>query len=99
VLQETVMPSCTDPSTEQTPPQDWRQSHEIGEVPQLLLPHVASTAPPALTKQSWPDGHVRDEGLGQGTAVHAPVVTCHRGAAALPTTQAAIVRPGPAQSS
>jgi hypothetical protein len=52
VLQETAIPLCTDPSTEQTPAQDWRQSHEMGDVPQLLLPHVAITAPPAATKQS-----------------------------------------------
>ena len=52
VLQETVIPVCTDPSTEQTPLQDCRQLQEIGDVPQLLVPHVTSTAPPALTKQS-----------------------------------------------
>jgi hypothetical protein len=52
VLQETVIPVCTDPSTEQTPLQDCRQLHEISDVPQLLVSHVASTAPPALMKQS-----------------------------------------------
>lgn len=52
VLQETVIPVCTDPSTEQTPLQDCRQLQEIGDVPQLLVPHVTSTAPPALMKQS-----------------------------------------------
>ena len=52
VLQETVTPVCTDPSTEQTPLQDCRQVQEIGAVPQLLVPHVTSTAPPAMMKQS-----------------------------------------------
>jgi hypothetical protein len=99
VLQDTVIPVCTEPSTEQTPPQDWRQLQEIGDVPQLLVPHVTSTAPPALMKQSWPAGHVREDGLGQVTAVHAPVATCHLGSTVLPATQDATVRPAPAQSS
>jgi len=99
VLHETVIPLCTDPSTEQTPLQVARQLQEIGDVPHVLLPHVTSTAPPALMKQSCPAGHVREDGLGQVTAVHAPVATCHLGSAVLPATQDATVRPAPAQSS
>jgi hypothetical protein len=52
VLQETVMPPCSEPTTVQTPAHDWRQAHEIDDVPHGLLPHVASTAPPATMKQS-----------------------------------------------
>ena len=52
VLQETVIPPCADPMTVQTPEQPWMQSHEIADVPQVLLPHVAKIAPPAAMKQS-----------------------------------------------
>lgn len=82
----------------QTPLQGM-QPHEIAEVPQLLLTHSARNAPPAWIRQTCPAAHVSDDGLGQVTAVHAPVVTVHRGADALPATQVAIVRPEPAQSS
>lgn len=40
-----------------------------------------------------------DDGLGQLTVVHELVVADHLGADTLPTTQVAIVRPAPAQSS
>jgi hypothetical protein len=99
VLQVTCAPVSADALTVQTPLHDWMQSHEIGDVPQVLFTHWARNAPPARTRQTWPAGHVTDDGVGQVTTVHAAEVTVHRGDDTLPATQVAIVRPAPAQSS
>jgi hypothetical protein len=52
VLQETVAPVRADAVTVQTPLQDWMQSHEIGDVPQVLLTHWARNVPPARIRQT-----------------------------------------------
>ena len=84
----------------QVPLHDWRHPHEIADVPQLLLTQSANSAPPTRTTQTCPAAHIVEEaGLGQVTAVHALVVTCHLGDDTLPATQVATVRPAPAQSS
>ena len=92
------MPPWTEPPTEQTP-LHWMQPHEMGEVPQVLGPHWARTAPPATTMQSWPGAQVSDDGVWQATFAHVPFVIDHLGSAELPATQEAIVRPAPWQSS
>jgi hypothetical protein len=99
VLQLMVMPLVAEPITVQTPAQFWMQSHDTGEVPHVLGTHSARNAPPARTRQSSPAAQTSDDGLGQVAVVHALVLTDHLGSTWPPPTQAAIVRPAPAQSS
>jgi ABC-type sulfate/molybdate transport systems ATPase subunit len=55
VLQVIWTPAALDPFTVQTAVQlgsEFRQTHEMADVPQVFVTHDALTAPPALTTQS-----------------------------------------------
>jgi len=67
VLQKIPTPPCAEPTTVQSPMHDWRQPHEIADVPQVLLTHSAKIAPPARTTQIWPAAHVIADGFGRVT--------------------------------